>query len=75
MNSTTCPRAIVLGRSTWRASGARFLIARRNQSRRTATNHGRSVEAAAPLRPVYDRLTEGFETANLKRRRRSDELI
>jgi predicted ATPase len=33
---------------------------------RLQCDHGRSAEAVALLQPVYDRFTEGFETADLK---------
>jgi predicted ATPase len=33
---------------------------------RLLRDQGRSADALAPLQPVYDRFTEGFETADLK---------
>jgi predicted ATPase len=33
---------------------------------RLLRNRGRSVDASACLQPVYDRFTEGFDTADLK---------
>jgi predicted ATPase len=33
---------------------------------RLLRDQGRSAEALAPLQPVYDRFTEGFETADVK---------
>jgi predicted ATPase len=33
---------------------------------RLLRDHGRSADASALLQPVYDRITEGFETADLR---------
>jgi predicted ATPase len=42
---------------------------------RLLRDQGRSIEAAALLQPVYDRFTEGFETADLRTAKRLlDEL-
>ena len=40
--------------------------ARRGEPRRLLRDQGRSAEAVALLQPVYDRFTEGFDTADLK---------
>src|SRR5271166_2629844 len=40
--------------------------ARRREPRPLLRDQGRSADAVALLQPVYDRFTEGFETADLK---------
>jgi predicted ATPase len=46
--------------------GHRSLQRRCRRVGATQRGAGRSAEAIALLQPVYDRFTEGFETANLK---------
>lgn len=47
-------------RAQWRTLRAATSLARLRR------DQGRSAEAVAPLQPVYERFSEGFDTADLR---------